>query len=78
MKVVGIEEVKYTNKDGKEVHGYNVYGTYPSKRCLIGEKMGKEYVSAYLVEKHDNVLPALGDEFTVTYNRKGMVADYSF
>lgn len=78
MKVVGVLEKKYISKETqKEVHGYEIYGTYPSKRCMYGEKVATEYLSAYIVEKNGGVLPQVGEELEVTFNRNGNVVGYT-
>lgn len=76
MKVVGIREVNYTSKKtGKEVQGIEVHGTYPSSRCT-GVLTDKQFLSMFIIEKNGGLIPEIGDEFIVSYNRYGQVDHY--
>lgn len=78
MKVIGVSEINYVSKTTqKPVHGYEIYGSFPSKNCLYGEKTSKEYLSAFIVEQNGGVLPQVGDEFEVVYNKYGAVKSYT-
>lgn len=77
MKVVGYRNVSYTSKKtGKEVNGVEIYGTYPSNN-VVGEATGKEFLSQYIIEKHNGILPDVGDEFDVSFNRFGQIDHYT-
>ena len=77
MKIVGIGEVNYVSgKTGRPVHGFEFYGTYPAKKCILGEATVKEYISAAVMESQGGVLPELGDEVEFTYNRYGNIVGF--
>ena len=77
MKVVGIKEVNYTSKKtGKEVHGVEIHGVFPSSRAKVGMLVDTQYLSTQIVEECGGKLPEVGDEINFFYNKYGQVEYY--
>lgn len=77
MKLVGYRRVDISRKeDGSEIHGYNLYCTYPSQN-VTGEATERLWV-------HDKVLGdgaaflRVGAEITPVYNKFGKIAGIQF
>ncbi len=75
MKVIGIEKVEGTSKEGRPYGGYKFYGTYESQR-VEGVKPTSEYISDRIVADNGGIIPDIGDELVCTYNKFGKVGDY--
>lgn len=74
MKLIGIRRVDIS-RDGSEVHGYNLYCTYPDPKTE-GEACERLWVN-------DRVLVNAGDlrvgcELTPLYNKYGKIAGIQF
>ena len=69
-KVIGIRPTVYdfTDKSGREVHseGFTFYTIYPQK-----DTEGSACEKIYLAGNKVDVMPAIGDEVEVAYNRFG-------
>ncbi len=72
MKLIGIQRVDYTNKNGFHILGYKLHLSTPSKRkdCL-GEITDVIFVSDQIFGTCDNI--AIGDEVSIAYNKFGKV-----
>ena len=70
-KIIGIENVNYVNKNGKQIEGMKFYFTYPV-RDVIGGKPADCYVSKYILERSVKI-PELGDEVEFFYDHSGRV-----
>lgn len=68
-KVIGIERRQYTNKQGRNVSGYNLYLSYESKN-VEGIACFKEWCGDGLMEESG---VQLGDTVDFLYNRYGKV-----
>lgn len=76
MKVIGIEKVSGTTKDGHPFSGFRFYGTYEFKKVEGLKTEVPIYISERIIADNDGVIPDLGDELSVSYNRFGKIADY--
>lgn len=76
VKIVGIREVQFTDKDsGREISGTSYYYTMEENSVsLEGVSTGKFFVSADYADRL-TYTPKLEDEVQLTYNRYGKVAD---
>lgn len=72
MKVIGIQRIDYTNKNGYHVLGYKLHTSTPSRRndCL-GEITETIFVSDQIFGSCDEL--NIGDEIIVGYNKFGKV-----
>lgn len=75
MKVIGFERVEGTSKDGRPYRGYKFHGTYESNR-ITGHGVTSEYISEKIIADNGGIVPDIGDELSVSFNRYGKVADY--
>ena len=70
MKLIGIQTVDYTNKNGYHVVGYKLHTSIPAKtNDCIGEITDSIYVSEEVYASCDQL--AVGDEIDVVYNKYG-------
>lgn len=67
--VIGLEHRQYTNKQGRQVSGYNLYVTY-DKDKMDGIACLSEWCSDALIQ--DSGI-AVGDNVELLYNRFGRV-----
>lgn len=67
--VIGLEHRQYTNKQGRQVSGYNLYVTY-DKDNMDGIACFSEWCSDALIQ--DSGI-AVGDNVELLYNRFGRV-----
>lgn len=76
MKLIGIQRVDYTNKNGYHVLGYKLHMSAPSERNdSIGEITDTVFVSDQVFATCDHL--AVGDEVSVAYNKYGKVSAVS-
>lgn len=76
MKLIGIQRVDYTNKNGYQVQGYKLHTSIPAMRddCL-GEITDTVFVSDSVFATCDHL--AIGDEISIAYNKYGKVSAVS-
>lgn len=76
MKLIGIQRVDYTNKNGYHVMGYKLHLSTPAMRNdSIGEITDTEFVSDQIFATCDHL--AVGDEISIAYNKYGKVSAVS-
>lgn len=72
MKLIGIQRVDYTNKNGYHVLGYKLHTSTPAIRNdCIGEMTEAVFVSDPVFATCDHL--AVGDDISISYNRFGKV-----
>lgn len=69
--VIGIRFLSYTNNSGRQVNGYRLYYTYPSR-----DVDGLACDVAWLPGDSKS-LPHIGESITLHYNKYGRVVDWS-
>ena len=73
MKLIGIQRVDYTNKNGYHVLGYRLHTSTPAKtKDSIGEITDAVFVSDQVFSACDQL--AVGDEVAIAYNKYGKVS----
>ena len=76
MKLIGIQRVDYTNKNGYHVMGYKLHTSTPAKtNDCIGEITEPVFVPDSIFSTCDHI--AIGDEISVAYNKYGKVTGVS-
>ena len=76
MKLIGIQRVDYTNKNGYHVMGSKLHASVPAKtNDCIGEITEAIFVSDQVFASCDQL--AVGDEISVAYNKYGKVTGVS-
>ena len=76
MKLIGIQRVDYTNKNGYHVLGYKLHTSTPAKSDdAIGEITEAVFVSDSAFSTCDHL--AVGDEVSIAYNKYGKVTGVS-
>lgn len=76
MKLIGIQRVDYTNKNGYRVLGYKLHTSIPTKRNdCIGELTEAVFVADPVFATCDHL--AVGDEISIAYNKFGKVVAVS-
>lgn len=76
MKLIGIQRVDYTNKNGYHILGYKLHTSTPAKNNdSIGEITDAVFVSAQVFATCDEI--AVGDEISIAYNKYGKVSGVS-
>lgn len=76
MKLIGIQRVDYTNKNGNHVLGYRLHTSTPAKSDdAIGEITEGIFVSDQVFGTCDHL--AVGDSIFVVYNKYGKVTGVS-
>lgn len=76
MKLIGIQRVDYTNKNGYHVLGYKLHTSTPAKTDdAIGEITEGIFVADPVFLTCDHL--AVGDEISVAYNKYGKVTGVS-
>ena len=76
MKLIGIQRVDYTNKNGYHVTGYKLHTSFPAKtNDSIGEITEAIFVSEQAFASCDQL--AVGDDISVAYNKYGKVTAVS-
>lgn len=76
MKLIGIQRVDYTNKNGFNVTGYKLHMSTPATRNdSIGEITDTVFVSDSVFATCDHL--SVGDEISVSYNKYGKVSAVS-
>ena len=76
MKLIGIQRVDYTSKNGYHVMGYKLHMSTPAIRNdSIGEITDIEFVSDSVFATCDHL--AVGDEVSIAYNKYGKVSSVS-
>lgn len=68
-EVIGIQHRKYTNKQGREVEGYNLFVTYEEKE-VNGLACMREWVAPDVMEDSG---VSVGDSVDLNYNRYGRI-----
>jgi hypothetical protein len=68
-EVIGIQHRKYTNKQGREVEGYNLFLSYVSEN-VSGRACMREWVSTVIMEDSG---VSVGDMVDLNYNRFGRI-----
>lgn len=72
MKLIGIQRVDYTNRNGYHILGYKLHTSVPAKtNDSIGEITEAVFVSDQVFDTCDHL--AVGDEISVAYNKYGKV-----
>lgn len=73
MKLIGIQRVDYTNKNGYHILGYKLHTSTPAKNNVsIGEITDVIFVSDQVFSTCDQL--AVGDEISIAYNKYGKVS----
>ena len=72
-EVIGLEHRQYTNKQGRQVSGYNIYVTY-EKKNMDGIACYQGWCSDAAV-KESGV--CVGDKVNLHYNRYGKIESIS-
>lgn len=73
MKLIGIQRVDYTNKNGFHILGYRLHLSTPAERNdCIGEITDTVFVSDQVFATCDDL--AVGDEVSIAYNKYGKVS----
>lgn len=73
MKLIGIQRIDYTNKNGYHVLGYKLHLSMPAQRKdSIGEITDTVFVSDEVFTVCDHL--AVGDELSIAYNKYGKVS----
>ena len=76
MKLIGIQRVDYTNKNGYHVLGYKLHTSTPAKfDDAIGEITEAVFVSDQVFGTCEHL--AVGDEISISYNKYGKVTAVS-
>ena len=76
MKLIGIQRVDYTNKNGYHVMGYKLHTSPPAMRNdCIGELTEAVFVAVPVFATCDHL--AVGDEISIAYNKFGKVTAVS-
>lgn len=76
MKLIGIQRVDYTNKNGYHILGYKLHTSTAAKtNDSIGEITDAVFVSDQVFAACDNL--AVGDEISIAYNKYGKVSAVS-
>ena len=76
MKLIGIQRVDYTNKNGYHVLGYKLHTVIPAKfGDAVGEITDAVFVSDQVFATCDHL--AVGDEISIAYNKYGKVSAVS-
>lgn len=76
MKLIGIQRVDYTNKNGYHVMGYKLHTSAPAMRNdCIGELTEAVFVADPVFATCDHL--AVGDEISISYNKFGKVVAVS-
>lgn len=76
MKLIGIQRIDYTNKNGYHVLGYKLHTSVPAKtNDCIGEITEAIFVSDQAFATCDEL--AVGDSISVAYNKYGKVTGVS-
>ena len=76
MKLIGIQRVDYTNKNGYHIVGYKLHTSTPAKfGDAIGEITDAVFVSEQTFTACDQL--AVGDEISIAYNKYGKVSAVS-
>lgn len=76
MKLIGIQRVDYTNKNGFHILGYKLHTSIPAKsNDSIGEITDAVFVSDQVFSSCDDL--AVGDEISIAYNKYGKVSAVS-
>lgn len=76
MKLIGIQRVDYTNKNGYHILGYKLHTSVPAKsEDAIGEITEAVFVSDQVFGTCDHL--AVGDEISIAYNKYGKVTAVS-
>ena len=76
MKLIGIQRVDYTNKNGYHILGYKLHTSTPAKtKDSIGEITDAVFVPDQIFATCDQL--AVGDEIYIAYNKYGKVCAVS-
>ena len=76
MRLIGIQRVDYTNKNGYHVMGYKLHMSTPATcNDSIGEITDTEFVPDPVFATCDHL--AVGDEISIAYNKYGKVSAVS-
>ena len=76
MKLIGIQRVDYTNKNGYHILGFKLHTSIPSKsKDSVGEITDAVFVSDQIFATCGQL--AVGDEISIAYNKYGKVSAVS-
>ena len=76
MKLIGIQRIDYTNKNGYHVLGYKLHTAYlATQKDAIGEITESIFVSDQIFATCDHL--SVGDEICIAYNKYGKVSAVS-
>lgn len=76
MKLIGIQRVDYTNKNGYHILGFRLHTSVPAKaEDAIGEITDVVFVSDKIYGAIDNL--SVGDEIAIAYSKYGKVTAVS-
>lgn len=76
MKLIGIQRVDYTNKNGYHILGYKLHTSTPAKtNDSIGEITDVVFVSDQVFSTCGDL--AVGDDVSIAYNKYGKVSAVS-
>lgn len=76
MRLIGIQRVDYTNKNGYRILGYRLHTSTPAKsNDSFGEITDAVFVSEQTFASCDQL--AVGDEISIAYNKYGKVSAVS-
>ena len=77
MKVIGIRNIDFTDRNGKEVKGTKVFMTAPmTGENAVGEFCESVFFSDYILKRMGGLAFEIGDNIEVEYNRQGKVTGY--
>lgn len=76
MKLIGIQRVDYTNKNGYHIQGYKLHTSIPAK---ANDSIGEITEAVFVPDKvFANIFEiAVGDEISIAYNKYGKVSAVS-
>ena len=72
FKILGIEDVKFTTKDGIDISGKSIYYGAPIEKNGKGYKCDRFFLSENKMNRL-NFVPDIGDTVQLMYNRYGKV-----
>lgn len=71
VNVLGVQQVNYTNKDGRSVSGVRIHYTTEGNKYVEGLICENQYISSQLLQ--NNEIIHVGDQVRFYYNRYGSV-----
>lgn len=73
FKLVGKQEIRYTNKKGELVQGVRLHCTYADEKNIAGIGTENFYYSSKADNYEDVLMIPLNSEIVVSYNRYGHI-----